>query len=102
MLQVWLQEGERLFISEITRLELLAVPGLSRTEELAIRELLNLFVSVSVDARIAEVAAAIKRNYRLRLGDSIIAATAYLTNSRLVTRNLRDFKKIKEIHSEAL
>lgn len=101
-LQLWLLRGERLFVSEITRLELLAVPALPRAEESAIRELLTLFVSIPVDARVAEVAAALKRKYRLRLGDSIIAATAYLTNSRLVTRNLSDFRKVKEIRIESI
>lgn len=46
---------------------------------------------------LALAAAETRRNYSLKLGDSIIAATALLTSSTLVTRNTRDFKKISEL-----
>lgn len=96
-LESWLLGGERLFISSITRIELLAVPALLLDEEETIKELLSFFVLMPVDLQIADAAAKFKRSYRLPLGDSIIAATAFLTDSPLVTRNLRDFRRIKEI-----
>ena len=101
-LESWLLGGERLFISSITRIELLAVPTLMANEEERIKELLSFFVLMPVDLQIADTAARFKRSYRLPLGDSIIAATAYLTNSPLVTRNLRDFRRIKEITVQSL
>jgi predicted nucleic acid-binding protein len=93
----WLLRGERLFISAITRIELFAAPALDVEEESKINKLLGSFVMLPVDAQIADVAARIKRTYRLPLGDSIIGATSFLTRAPLVTRNIRDFKKIKEI-----
>lgn len=96
-LESWLLEGERLFISSITRIELLAAPILLADEEERIKELLSFFVLMPVDLQIGDAAAKFKRTDRLPLGDSIIAATAFLTNSPLVTRNLRDFRRIKEI-----
>ena len=90
----WMLGGERLFISAITRIEVLAAPTMQPEEELRIHLLLDRFLFVSVDARIADTAARIRCLYRLTLGGSIIAATALLTNSSLVTRNTRDFKKV--------
>ena len=95
LLERWFREGNHLFISVITRLELLAAPILRNGEEKVILELLNHFLLIPVDAQIADLAARIRRTYGLKLGDSIIAATAVLLNATLVTRNLRDFKKVK-------
>jgi len=93
----WLLGGERLFISAITRIELLAAPILDKEEEEKIYKLLASLVMLPVDVQIADAAARIRRTYKIPLGDSIIAATAFLTHAPLVTRNLRDFRKIKEI-----
>jgi predicted nucleic acid-binding protein len=101
-LELWLLGGERLFISSVTRLELLAAPALRIDEEERIKELLSFFVLMPVDLQIADAAARLKRRYRLPMGDSIIAATAFLTDSPLVTRNLRDFRRIKEIRVQPL
>ena len=90
----WMLDSERLFISAITRIEVLAAPTMQPEEELRIRLLLDRFLLVSVDTQIADTAAHIRHTYRLTLGDSIIAATAVLTRSSLVTRNIRDFKKV--------
>ncbi|MBI3305008.1 type II toxin-antitoxin system VapC family toxin [Candidatus Parcubacteria bacterium] len=97
-LEQWLLDGERLFVSAITRLELFAAPILRENEEKKIYRLLEQFVLVPVDAQMADIAALVRRRYGLQLGDSIIAATALLTNSSLVTRNVRDFKKIAELN----
>lgn len=101
-LEHWLLQRDFLFISAITRIEVLAAPTLKPEEEMEIRLFLDRFRLLSVDTAIADVAARIRRTYRLKLGDSIIAATALLTSSSLVTRNLRDFKKISELKIVAL
>lgn len=69
---------------------------LREDEEAYIHQLLLQFLLVSVDEQIADMAARIRRLYRPHLGDSIIAATALLLNAPLVTRNVRDFKKIPD------
>lgn len=38
-------------------------------------------------------AAELKRNYKIKLGDSLIAATALVHNLPIYTRNEADFKK---------
>lgn len=76
-LELWLLGGERLFISSVTRIELLAAPALRIHEEERIKELLSFFVLMPVDLQIADAAAKLKRTYRLPMGDCIIAATAF-------------------------
>jgi len=39
----------------------------------------------------------IKQKYNLKIGDAIIAATALINNLTVVTRNQKDFEKIKSI-----
>jgi predicted nucleic acid-binding protein len=52
---------------------------------------------IPVDSQIARLAGFFKRKYKILLPDAIIAATSYLTNTILATRNIKDFKRIKEI-----
>jgi predicted nucleic acid-binding protein len=44
-----------------------------------------------------ELAAELRRKYNLKLADAVVAVTAILTNSKLITRDIRDFKKVKEL-----
>ena len=67
----WLLGGERLFISAITRIELLAAPILDKEEEEKIYKLLASLVMLPVDVQIADAAARIRRTYKIPLGDSI-------------------------------
>ncbi|MBI4032478.1 PIN domain-containing protein, partial [Candidatus Berkelbacteria bacterium] len=50
-----------------------------------------------VDSKIAPVAAFIRRTHRLKLADSIIAATALFTGTTLITRNTQDFRKVHRL-----
>ena len=52
------------------------------------------FVFVSLDRPLARLAARIRVNTRIKFADASIAATAPFTNTPLVTRNVRDFKKV--------
>ena len=47
---------------------------------------------------VLERTAQIRRNYRVRLPDALIAACAIETNSILVTRNITDFQRISGIN----
>ncbi|HAB54415.1 MAG TPA: hypothetical protein DCE80_19915 [Ignavibacteriales bacterium] len=40
----------------------------------------------------------LRKNYKLKLADAIIAATALAHTLTLVTRNTNDFKKIKKLN----
>lgn len=86
-----------LYVSAITELELFAFSNLSATEEALIEQLLTTVAVISVDSRIARLAAFIRRQYRLKVPDSTIAATAMFTGSTLLTRNTRDFEKVPHL-----
>ena len=60
----------------------------------------NFFESVSqltVTLPIVRKAVALRQQRRMSLGDAIIAATALENDLTLVTRNLRDFRRISEL-----
>jgi len=83
-----------IYISAITELELFAFPSLGDQEEALIEEIVSTLSVIPVDSHIARLASHTRRGYRLKVPDSVIAATAMFTGSTLVTRNVRDFKKI--------
>ena len=82
------------YISTITELELFAFSNLTAQEHALIENILSTLSVIPVDSHIARLAAFIRRQYRLKVPDSVIAATAMFTGSTLVTRNIRDFKKV--------
>lgn len=86
-----------LYVSAITELELFAFSDLSAAEEKLIEELLTTVAVISLDSHIARLAALIRRRYRLKVPDSVIAATAMFTGSTLLTRNTRDFRRIPNL-----
>ena len=77
--------------SVITRAELLA----AATAAGAVNTLLSPFREIGVDRPIAERAGQIRRETRVRLPDALIAATAIEGELTLVTRNRRDFARIR-------
>ena len=52
---------------------------------------------VPLDSRIARYAGYLHRLYRLKTPDSAIAATAMLTKTTLLTRNVNDFRPIEDL-----
>jgi hypothetical protein len=56
-----------------------------------VRQLLDAFPLLPVDAPVADLAAELRRTVRWRLPDAIQAATAIHHGLRLATRNLKDF-----------
>ena len=59
--------------------------------------LLSQFEKVPVDNPLIQVAGDIRRTYGLELPDAIIAASAIVTGSVLITRNTKDFEKVKDL-----
>ena len=83
-----------LYVSAITELELFAYSKLSAEEERLIEELLSTVAVIPLDSHLARLAALVRRQYRLKVPDSAIAATALFTGSTLLTRNTRDFQRV--------
>ncbi|MDX2062931.1 MAG: type II toxin-antitoxin system VapC family toxin [Bacteroidia bacterium] len=82
-------------ISIITRIELLGYPKLTEDQEQHLSILLNQANIHFISEDIAEEAIKIRRSYNLKLGDSIIGATALVSNQPLLTADLRGFQNIK-------
>jgi len=62
-----------------------------------IQRFLREFSVIPLDSQLGRIAAEIRRQCKLNLGDSIITATAQLTNSNLVTRDRELIKKSKNL-----
>jgi predicted nucleic acid-binding protein len=86
-----------IFVSTITELELLSFSNLSSQDFSHIANLLRATFSVGVDSRIARIAATIRRRTKIDTPDAVIAATAVATGTTLLTRNTKDFGKIKNL-----
>jgi predicted nucleic acid-binding protein len=89
-----------ILVSPIIRIELLSFVGLSKEEEQSIEDLLCQFNSVSLLREIENQTIQIKRQYKIKLPDAIIAATAINQDAFLVTRNVGDFKGITGLKIE--
>ena len=84
--------------SSLAKLELLSAsvcsdPGVRN----ATVGLLSLGKKAEMDDSLIMTAAEIKRQHGLQLTDAVMAATALQLKAELVTRNINDFKKIKEL-----
>lgn len=86
------------YYSALTKIELLSSKA---CDEPPIRNstaaLLSLGKRIEIDDNVVNLAAEVKRQHGLSVSDSIMAATALHLKSELVTRNIGEFKKIKEL-----
>lgn len=82
------------FVSEITRLEVLGFHGLSKSEEVYFTEMFLEVQMLVIDFPIIDKAIRIRRTHKMKLGDSIVAASALVHGLQLYTRNTSDFLKI--------
>ena len=69
-------DGKTIYISEITELELLGYPGISKTEIPIIENLIEDCVIVQLNDKIKEMTIELRRNNKIKLPDAIIGATA--------------------------
>lgn len=77
-------------ISVITWMEVL-VGARNPGEEASLRPFLRRFVLLPLEPEVADEAAALRRQHRIRLPDAVIWASARVSHRLLVTRNTRDF-----------
>jgi predicted nucleic acid-binding protein len=77
--------GEQQFVSVVTRMELLAFPALTVTERERIMRFLQTVFIVPLTERVETDAIEIRRAFRPKLPDAIIAATARVLGATLVT-----------------
>lgn len=84
-------------ISIITQIEVFSKRGLEEEEIKTLKEFINTALVYLVDEKVAAKAIDIRLEHNIKLPDAIIAATAICYNLILVTRNVSDFKRIKEL-----
>lgn len=98
ILSNWKNEGKFLFISAIVETEVLSFSKWNEEERINTEQFLtDNFIFVPFDRHISHVAATIRRDVKLKFPDAAIAATSIFTNTPLITRNVRDFKKVSNI-----
>lgn len=91
-----------LFLPAIVVVEFFSFPALTPEAEHAFASLLNYFSIISLDYPLAREAASLRREFQLKLGDAIIAACAMSKKAPLVTRNVRDFRKVRGLEVVAI
>lgn len=89
------------FVSVITEIELLSYPSLSSDEEVQIRDFLAKIIVVELESSIKDLAITFRKQYRLRLPDAIIAATAQVLNATLFTNDVR-LVNLTEINTQSV
>lgn len=96
-----LQRKIQIKISVITEIELLSYPQLNKLEEKAINKIIELLIIICVDSKIGRKAAQLRKDYNLKLGDSIIAATAITEGCCLISFD-KIFARCQEIKIKTL
>jgi hypothetical protein len=78
----------------ISKIELLSLPDTPKDIIDFVREALVISLEESIIDRTIDL----RKKYRIKLPDAIIAATALIYNLTLVTHNILDFKNIKRLN----
>ncbi len=84
-------------VSVISRLEILGFHGIQTNEQLYCEYVFQILQQLPVDENVLDEAIHLRKHYKMKLADSIVAATALLHNAELYTRNIVDFKNIQDL-----
>lgn len=97
-LSTWRRNSIALLLPTVVETEILSfskwTPEERRSTELFLEE--N-FTSLPFDRTIARIAAQLRADTKIKFPDAAIAASALYTRTPLVTRNVKDFKHIKDL-----
>lgn len=83
-------------VSFITEIELLGAFSISKTKKAQLNDILDDCSIIEINKEIKEICISIRQQYKMKVPDAIIAATAIFYNLPLITSD-QDFEKIKEI-----
>jgi hypothetical protein len=85
------------YISVINKIELLGFAGITKNEELKFNELIKASNVLGLSDEIIDRTIAIRKQYKIKLPDAIIIASAFENQLILITRNTKDFDKIEGV-----
>ncbi len=86
-----------LYVSTVTEHELFSYPHLTNQEATRIDALLDTMTVIDLDSRLARFSGRLRAQHGIKALDSFIAATALMTGTTLVTRNVRDFRRVPNL-----
>ena len=89
--------GDRLCISIISYMESLGYPFKSKEEERIVKSLCDSCDVFNLSKQITDKTIEIRKQFKIKLPDAIIAASALVNKATLVTANIKDFKMIDGI-----
>ena len=84
----------RLYMSVVTITEVRA--GITKNADNILKLLKIIFVPININGEVAQIAGEYRQKYKIGIADMLIAASAALTNSKLVTYNKKHFP-MKEV-----
>ena len=90
---------KNLSFSVISEMELLSYSGITHQEETTIKSLLSDCIELYLSKQIKDKTIEIRKKYRLKLPDAIIAASAIVNNIPLITAD-KEFQQISELKLE--
>jgi predicted nucleic acid-binding protein len=96
LLEIDIVDGRRITISEITEMEIQCNPALNSSERILLKEFLGECIIIRLNEEIKDLAVKIRLSTRMKLMDSIIAASAQWTKLVLVTGDEK-FDSVKSI-----
>lgn len=85
---------DRFYISVVNKIELLGFNGISENEELKFKEFINAAFILDLEREIVENTIDLRKSYKIKLPDAIIASSAIVNDLTLLSRNTKDFDKI--------
>ncbi|MFW5754923.1 MAG: type II toxin-antitoxin system VapC family toxin [Marinilabiliaceae bacterium] len=84
-------------ISIITRIELLSWPNATMQQTSVLEEFIRNSHVYNFQEPMVQNTIGLRKKYRIKLPDAIIAATAIANDQILITRDTKDFNKIEEL-----
>lgn len=88
---------DNLYISDVTFMEVLGYAFSDAQERIETETLLSIFLRVPIEEPIIQKVIEIRQIRKMKLPDTIIAATAMVRQFTLVTRNITDFSGIPNL-----
>ena len=89
--------NELSYASEISRIEVLGYHKLVYDEEAYYKDFFSFVPIIFPTQQIFDKTIEIRKLYNLKLGDSILAATALVNDLTVYTRNISDFEKVDQL-----